>query len=87
MTLNKDYRIFNSQISPKSKQKDDFVQIDRNWLDSKLPLLIKAKIPGISLAEWIGSRQDALRQDIIDHGGILFRDFSMDNAADFAAAA
>ena len=87
MTSNKSPRRFNSRISLKPKQKDDFVQVDRNWLDSKLPLLIKAKIPGISLAEWIGSRQDALRQDIVNHGGILFRGFSLNNASEFSAAA
>lgn len=87
MTSNKSPRRFDSRISLKPKRNSDFIRVEKNWLNSSLPLLIEATIPGLSLAEWIDSRRDSLREDIVHHGGILFRGFSMEGASDFAAAA
>lgn len=83
----KNSRRFDNRIFLKPKRSDDFVQVEKNWLEGNLPLLIEAKVPGISLAEWIRSRQNELRQDIAHHGGILFRGFSINAVPQFAAAA
>lgn len=87
MTFGNNQRSFDRWISLKAKRSSDFVRVEKNWLNGNLPLLIEAQISGLPLADWITSRRDVLREDIVRHGGILFRGFSMQEPADFAAAA
>jgi alpha-ketoglutarate-dependent taurine dioxygenase len=51
--------------------------------DSQLPYVYCCTAPQISLAHWASQRSDELNRELLTHGGILFRGFSVSDAADF----
>lgn len=56
--------------------------------EQQMPLVIAPKDPGLSLAEfqhWAETHQLELKTLVAKHGAVLFRDFSVQNADDFAA--
>jgi alpha-ketoglutarate-dependent taurine dioxygenase len=53
--------------------------------DSRLPLLIEASSADIDLNEFVRHHGTALEQQLLEHGGILFRNFGVRSARDFAA--
>jgi alpha-ketoglutarate-dependent taurine dioxygenase len=58
---------------------ESLVEITQLQPHSKLPLLVKAQIPGIDLAHWASSRNELLQAELLEKGAILFRSFDIDN--------
>lgn len=54
--------------------------------DNSLPLLIRPAIDGVDLLVWASNNRELLEKYLLKHGGILFRDFSL-NATGFGASA
>ena len=50
----------------------------------KLPLCCRPTQPGVVLGEWLGTHQEPIRELVNVHGAILFRDFAVVTAAEFA---
>jgi alpha-ketoglutarate-dependent taurine dioxygenase len=48
-----------------------------------LPLVIEPAVHGIDLNTWAASRREFIRQRLLEHGGILFRNFNVRNVAVF----
>ncbi len=48
-----------------------------------LPLIIQPTMSGVNLAEWAKSNRDYLQEELVKHGAILFRNFSLDSAGKF----
>jgi hypothetical protein len=55
--------------------------------EQSLPLIIEPATDQMDLAEWIRSRRDYIDEKRSKHGGILFRGFGIENAADFERVA
>lgn len=53
--------------------------------DNPLPLVIEAVMEGVDLAAWAAPRRVELAQALMEHGGILFRGFSVGAVAGFEA--
>ena len=51
--------------------------------DSALPLLIKPTATGLDVFEWLGNNRGWLASQLLGHGAILFRDFSVASLEDF----
>ncbi len=47
-----------------------------------LPLVIEPAVRGINLIAWATSQREFIRERLLQHGGILFRNFSIRNASD-----
>ena len=60
----------------------DLVQIVPLIADSSLPLLIKA-IAGVNLVDWARNNQELIANHLLKHGGILFRNFQIQDVTDF----
>ena len=45
-----------------------------------LPLVVEPAGPGLDLAEWAAGQREFIQEKLLDHGGILFRGFSVDTA-------
>jgi alpha-ketoglutarate-dependent taurine dioxygenase len=50
--------------------------------DGNLPLLIEPAVPGMNLAAWAEQNRALLDEKLLHHGGILFRGFNLQEAAD-----
>lgn len=59
--------------------------VSRRLLSDKnsLPLLISSTTSGQDLSEWLTLHQEQVQHDLSCHGGILFRNFSVENTEDF----
>lgn len=55
--------------------------------DQPLPLVIQPTMEGVNLASWASSNREYLSRELAKHGGILFRNFSIDSPAKFEAFA
>lgn len=51
-----------------------------------LPLVITPKIKGVNLLDWIKEKKTQLESDLLNYGGLLFRDFNLQGVDDFQAA-
>jgi alpha-ketoglutarate-dependent taurine dioxygenase len=51
-----------------------------------LPLVIRPKVHGLSLAGWAASNREFVRANCLKHGAVLFRGFAVETAADFEQA-
>lgn len=63
---------------------DELVKIGPLLPDSELPLQIEPNVPGIDLTAWVAQNRERLQQQLLRHGGILFRGFQS-TLADFEA--
>ncbi len=52
-----------------------------------LPLIIQPAMEGVNLPNWASNNREYLSQALAKHGGILFRNFSVDSPAKFEAFA
>ncbi|MFZ6734085.1 TauD/TfdA family dioxygenase [Undibacterium sp. Ji42W] len=52
---------------------------------SGLPLVLRPHAKGVDLLGWIRDNQAQLQQDLLQYGGLLFRDFDMRGVQDFQA--
>jgi amino acid adenylation domain-containing protein len=55
--------------------------------DSTLPLVISPAVSGLDLAEWAESNRDYIDEELLKHGGILFRGFEVDDVTKFESVA
>lgn len=46
-----------------------------------LPLLIRPRISGLDLSTWAAGQRDFIGENLVRHGGLLFRDFAVEQAA------
>lgn len=51
--------------------------------DQLTPLVIEPAIAGVNLTHWASNNKEQLRADLARHGGILFRNFTIDTPAKF----
>ena len=57
---------------------------ERNLIPGQpLPLIIQPAIPGVNLASWAKNNRDYINAKLAGHGGILFRDFTVDSLEKF----
>lgn len=52
---------------------------------SGLPLVLRPHAKGVDLLGWIRDNQTQLQQDLLQYGGLLFRDFDLRGVQDFQA--
>src|SRR6185295_11778269 len=55
--------------------------------DNTLPLVISPAVSGLDLVEWAESNRDYIDQELLKHGGILFRGFEIDDVTRFEKVA
>lgn len=48
-----------------------------------LPLIIKPSVKGVNLIAWAARQRDFIESKLLEHGGILFREFGLRTAAEF----
>lgn len=51
--------------------------------DLNLPLVIQPTMNGVNLAHWASNNRDYVNEELIKHGAILFRNFSIDSPSKF----
>lgn len=52
-----------------------------------LPLVIQPTMNGVNLSQWAGNNREYLQEELLKHGAILFRNFSVDTPDKFEAFA
>ena len=64
------------------------VEINTDFFDNnkKLPLVITPKRDGLKLYDFLNLNQNEIEENLLKHGGILFRGFQIDRLADFESA-
>lgn len=55
--------------------------------EQPLPLIIQPAVNGVNLTHWAANNRDYLQAELIKHGAILFRNFSIDSSSKFEAFA
>jgi alpha-ketoglutarate-dependent taurine dioxygenase len=60
----------------------DLITLSSLTAGTRLPLVIKAAGASLSLAEWAQGNRDFILENLLGHGGILFRDFVVASAAE-----
>lgn len=53
--------------------------------DSTLPLVIEPAVKGLNPVAWVMSRREWIEEQVLAHGGLLFRHFNTHTASDFEA--
>jgi len=61
----------------------DLVRMSQPDPSGRLPLVVEPGMPGVSLADWIGSNRELVGQKLVENGAILFRGFGIRTAEDF----
>ncbi len=63
-------------------------EIDMGFFDNdkKLPLVITPKRRGLKLIDFLKLNQNEIEENLLKHGGILFRGFQIDGLADFESS-
>lgn len=49
----------------------------------RLPLVLRPAVEGVNLPAWVEKNRQALRADLLKHGGVLLRDFKVRGAQEF----
>ena len=62
----------------------DRVEVSALTSTNRLPLLVQATEPDITLEKWITQNRDLVDFRLLEHGGILFRGFDLSDARAFA---
>jgi alpha-ketoglutarate-dependent taurine dioxygenase len=53
-------------------------------LDQQLPLAIQPAVDGLNLVSWASSNRDWIERQLIQYGGLLFRNFQINTHSEFA---
>jgi alpha-ketoglutarate-dependent taurine dioxygenase len=61
---------------------DRLVDVRPLIAEQPLPLSIAAKVPGLSLLSWATARQAFIQEALLQSGGLLFRNFQVDDVAE-----
>ncbi len=88
--MNHSYRQPNSAPPPCAVRRKALLvsQSEMVWMGSlsgcgKFPLLIEPKIKGLRLTAWAADQRMLIEDKVLEHGAILFRDFTVDGVSDF----
>ncbi|MGY3621910.1 amino acid adenylation domain-containing protein [Bradyrhizobium sp. USDA 10063] len=76
-------RSFPGRAAPSALTAGNLVRTEPNWLGTALPTRISAQVPGLSLADWVGTRRDEVEHHLRQCGGVLFRGFQVEGIGDF----
>ena len=75
---------------PRSFSVHDLVRTRRFENDRALPLIVEPSVPEIDPLAWVAANSDWVEQRLLEHGGLLFRNFrieSLNQFEEFARAA
>src|SRR5579885_1197586 len=62
---------------------EDLVRIEPLHPENALPLLIQPAVEGVDLITWATNNRELLEGFLLKHGGILFRNFLLNQLGDF----
>ncbi len=59
--------------------------IETQYLDfnNPLPLVVKPAVDGVNLVTWAANNRDFIESNLLQHGGILFRNFNFNGVSEF----
>ncbi|HEU5230790.1 MAG TPA: TauD/TfdA family dioxygenase [Ktedonobacteraceae bacterium] len=66
-----------------TRQDFSMVKVEQLFPEQPLPLLIRPAVPGLDLIAWASQNKDALQQLLLQHGGLLLRNFPVETVAQF----
>jgi alpha-ketoglutarate-dependent taurine dioxygenase len=66
-------------VSSENLVKTNFLESDQ-----QLPLAIQPAVDGLNLVSWASSNRDWIERQLIQYGGLLFRNFQINNHSEFA---
>lgn len=66
-----------------SVREEDLVVFEELEPGRALPLVVRASTPDIALAGWAANNKELIEARLLQHGGILFRDFHVQSENDF----
>src|SRR5260370_9903348 len=66
-----------------STAQDAWIKTSQLRPSQVLPLLIQPIIEGVKLVDWAKGNQETIETFLLKHGGILFRGFDIQSAAEF----
>src|SRR4028119_368648 len=61
----------------------ELIKVELLQPEQPLPLVIQPAVEGINLVNWAASNRDAIASWLLQHGGILFRNFDIREVAQF----
>jgi ABC-type molybdate transport system permease subunit len=61
----------------------DLVKVELLQREQPLPLVIQPTVEGINLVSWATSNRDAIATWLLQHGGLLFRNFNIREVVQF----
>lgn len=64
---------------------ESLVKVEPLYLTGALPLLVQPAIDDLDLISWATNNRELIEKYLLNHGGILFRNFAVRNARDFEA--
>jgi len=72
-------------IKPKAIRllQDELIRVEPLQSGKTLPLVIQPAGEGINLVTWAVSNRDYIQNQLLQHGGLLFRNFNLTGAAEF----
>lgn len=62
---------------------DGLIEMNHLVADEILPLVIRPRLAGVTLKDWVIGNRDLIHQKLLQHGGILFRGFSANSVIEF----
>lgn len=66
-----------------SVAQEELIKMELIAQEKALPLVVKPAVEGLDLVAWAMSNQGFVEAHLLQHGGILFRNFSVKSEADF----
>jgi len=66
---------------PLSVANEDLVKVRPLFESGDLPLLVEPAVPGLDLASWAAGNRDFIEEKLSHYGGLLFRNFAIQEAA------
>lgn len=61
----------------------ELVKLELMQPEQPLPLVIKPAVDGVNLLAWAANNRELIETKLLQHGGILFRNFKITDVADF----
>ena len=73
------------EIKPRaiSSSQEDLVRFDYLNPGQVLPLVVRPNFKDVDLMSWVSNNVDLLEQELLEHGGILFRGFNLGKQSHF----
>lgn len=72
-------------IQPKtiSLSQTELIKVEPLKPENSLPLLVQPAVNGIDLVTWAANNREYIRSHLLQHGGLLFRNFNLTGVTDF----